>query len=168
MELIPTKALQNSSKTIEFKSTVFTSYKSKPKEKQIKSIINNKNSTKSDSDLLNLKRAKHEIIKFSNKSVNSFGKTREQLSAELAISLGAKQAKNPYRNYKEIIAENKEKRKQIAEEVQMQQLGKTSQGTAAQKYKKVKSAKQKKLLNKPIVTHYGVVNPKIQHKRKKK
>lgn len=169
MELIPTKALQNTSKNVEFKSTIFTSYKSKPKNSEHKPIksINSKNSEKSDSDSLTLKRATHDIIKFSNTSSNSYGKTRAQLAAELAIRLGAKKAKNEYRNYKEIIAENKEKRKIIAEKAQMQQLGKTSEGTAAQKYKKVRSAKHKKLLNKPIITHYGVVNPKLKVKRKK-
>lgn len=166
MDIIPTKALRNSKEKVEFKCTDFKSYKSKPK--QSKSSGAHPSNKTNPAELLDLKRTKHEVIKFTNSAAQSYGgKSRAEIAASLAMRLGAKPAKKEYRNYKDIIAENKIKRQNVDRETQLQQIGKNAQGTASQKYLKVKSAKQKKLLNKPIVTHYGVVKPKLATKKRR-
>lgn len=164
MDIIPTKALQNTKEKVDFKCTDFKSYKSKPKQPKFAAIPGQQKST----ELLDLKRTKHEVIKFTNSAALSYGgKSRAEIAASLAISLGAKAAKKEYRNYKDIIVENKTRRQNVDRQTQLQQIGKNAQGSASQKYLKIKSAKQKKLLNKPIVTNYGVVKPKLGIKKRR-
>lgn len=174
LDIVPTKAmlrLQQQQKALlaaeptahQFKAVVFESHKSKSKAnaahnpKLSKSAIN-------DSAEFDLKRAKHEVLNF---GISGF-ETNDKVAAKiaLAVKLGARPPKNPYTNYKDLLAEKQRVREASAQQSAMLQLGKNAQGVASVTYKKLHNARRKKKLDGQITRHYGVVNPKI-HKKKK-
>lgn len=165
LNLIPTKAAlarkHQSLDDHEFKCTTFESYKPK-KSKSFAA----KQTTNSDGDnLFDIKRSKHEVFKFGTSGMESKDKAVAKIA--LAMKLGAKPAKNKYRNYKELLAEKRATKEREQESEALWKVGKNAQGGAAVTYKQMKSAVSKRKLNAPINQHYGVVNPKIVKRKKK-
>lgn len=176
LDIVPTKAMlrlqqQQQSQpdappAVAFTATVFEAYKSKPK-------TNAHNLKRSDTATaagggaqeFDLKRAKHEVLNF---GISGF-ETNDKVAAKiaLAVKLGARPPKNPYTNYKDLLAEKKKQRQDAVEQSAMMQLGKNAQGVASVTYKKLHNARRKKKLDGQITRHYGVVNPKIHKKQKK-
>lgn len=114
----------------EFKAVVYESYKPKAKKEKLEQN-SQKDVTKSKE--IDMKRARHEIVKFGMSGFDP--EKKEQAKVQLAIRLGAKPPKNKYKNYKEL---KEEKRKQIErrkEEVEFQQLGKNVFGKSNAKGK---------------------------------
>lgn len=166
LDIVPTKAMRLQKSQTDFKATVFESHKSKAK---TSSGLNLKRVATSSSGILDatnefdLKRAKNEVFHFGISGFDSADKHAAKLA--LAVRLGAKPPKNSYRNYKELVAEKEQSRKQASEETARLQLGKNAQGGASVTYKKIHTARKKKKLNGQITTHYGVVNPKMTKKK---
>lgn len=163
-----TKAMRLSQNSqTQFKATVFESNKSKPKASSGSNLKRGSASSASigDTNEFNLKRAKNEVLHFGISGFDNQDKQAAKLA--LALRLGAKPPKNEYRNYKELIAEKEQSRKQANEESARLQLGKNAQGGASVTYKRIHNARKKKKLNGQITTHYGVANPKIAKKKSK-
>lgn len=175
LEIVPTKAmlrlqkqqqksLQDDPPVPTFKATVFEAYKSKAKT----GAHNPKRTDAATGDVqeFDLKRAKHEVLKF---GISGF-ETNDKVAAKiaLAVKLGARPPKNQYTNYKDLLAEKKKQRQDAVEQSAMLQLGKNAQGVASVTYKKLHNARRKKKLDGQITRHYGVVNPKITNKKAKK
>lgn len=163
LDIVPTKAmLLKATPQSEFKATVFESRKSKAKSSNFNSRLSGGSKDEND---FNLKKAKHEVFNFGVSGFES--KDKEAAKMSLAIRLGAKQPKNEYKNYKEVIAASKEAHIKSKENAALLQLGKNSQGGASVTYKKLNNARRKKKLDGQITRHYGVVNPKIFQKKSK-
>lgn len=167
LDIVPTKAMRLSQNSqAEFKATVFESHKSKAK---TSSGPNLKRGVAPGipvaTNEFDLKRAKNEVFHFGISGFDSNDKQAAKLA--LAVRLGAKPPKNVYRNYKELIAEKEQSRKQANEDTARLQLGKNAQGGASITYKKIHTARKKKKLNGQITTHYGVANPKMAKKKSK-
>lgn len=169
LDIVPTKAMrlaQNSQ--TDFKATVFESHKSKAKTSSgpnLKRGAASSSGTLVPTNEFDMKRAKNEVFHF---GVSGFDRDDKQAAKlALAVRLGAKPPKNSYRNYKELVAEKEQSRKQLSEETARLQLGKNAQGSASVTYKKIHNARKKKKVNGQITTHYGVVNPKMSTKKSK-
>ena len=164
LEIVPTKAmlLKGNTSSNEFKVTVFESHKSKVKDS---SGAKHNLKGKAETNEFDLKKAKHEVLNFGISGLES--KDKKAAKIALALKLGAKPPKNQYKNYKDLIAENKKAREEMNEQAAFLQLGKNAQGGASVTYKKMHNAKRKKKLDGQITRHYGVVNPKINKKKKK-
>ncbi len=164
LKLIPTRAAlaKKSQSQDQFKCTTFESYK--PKDKS----LTHKKSDHVDNALKNvfdIKRAKHEVFTFGTSGLES--KDKQVAKIALAVKLGAKPAKNQYKNYKDLLAEKKVLKEREQESEALWKVGKNAQGGASVTYKKIKDANKKRKLNAPINQHYGVVNPKIVKRKKK-
>jgi len=163
LKLIPTKAaLAKKSESLDqFKFTTFESYKPKPKSTTHKSI----NVDQALKNIFDIKRAKHEVFTFGTSGLES--KDKEVAKIALAMKLGARPAKNKYKNYKDLLVEKKVLKEKKRETEALWSVGKNAQGGASVTYKQLKSANKKRKLNAPINQHYGVLNPKIVKRKKK-
>lgn len=167
LDIIPTRAsLLLKSAPTEFKAVVFESHKPKPRK-----IVAGKPAAtaKGDGNELDMKRVRQEVFNF---GISGYGfEDQQKAKIALAVKLGAKPPKNPYRNYKELTEEKKLEKAKAAEEAYIRTVGKNSSGHATVSCNKLTNRFTKQKRRAKDVTnltqHYGVVNPKI-HKKKKK
>ncbi|XP_055638238.1 uncharacterized protein C1orf131 homolog [Toxorhynchites rutilus septentrionalis] len=123
-----------------------------------------KRKVKEDPRKFDISTARKEIINF---GISGFDKeTKHQAKIALAIKLGAKPPKKGYRNYKEILEERK-REKEECDRSNRRKLGQSF--GAAKSFQQQKQRLRQRASNPNSVTkHYGVVNPKIDDKKKKK
>ncbi|XP_047525763.1 uncharacterized protein C1orf131 homolog [Pieris napi] len=135
MSLVLTKAalaLNNAEKN--FKVVKFEAHKPKKKESlSDDKKIHDLRSTNSQKKEVDLKKIRHEIVKF---GMSGFDSTKKQeAKIALAVSLGAKPPKRAYLNYKELMAKRKQEKLKENEEKQ-QMKSKSILQTVGQKKKK--------------------------------
>lgn len=153
-DFVPTKGSSLKRKAAEnFQAVVFESYKPKNKQPKVETANRDDKNTSKSTDF-NIKKVKHEIVKFAVSGME--GNEKEEAKVRLAIQLGkyhilivyfywfinfegAKPKKNKYKNYK-LLKEEKRKEKQ-SKLKEMEELGKNSVGqcnvvTKSSKYKK--------------------------------
>lgn len=173
LDIVPTRAmlLKKSDVANDFKAVVFETYKSKKGNSESsaaakKRIANNDKETANEFDM---KKIRHEVFNFGISGYDFQDQQKAKIA--LALKLGAKAPKNLYKNYKELLEENKEAKQRAKEEAYIRTVGKNSSGVATVSCNKfVKRASKKKKTQSSVgalTQHYGVVNPKI-HKKKKK
>lgn len=168
LEIIPTKAmlLQKEKAAQEFKAVVFETYKKKNPTKKPGADKKGKD----DGGGLDMKRVRHEVFNFGISGYNFQDQQKAKIA--LAVKLGAKPPKNQYKNYKDLQAENKEAKVKAKEEAYIRSVGKNSAGQATVSCNKLVNRFVKKKNTKNAVgeltKHYGVVNPRIHRKKKKK
>lgn len=168
LDVVPTRAsLLLKSPPKEFKAVVFETHKAKPRSVTARPISN---ATKATNDELDMKKVRHEVFNF---GISGYGfEDQQKAKIALAVKLGAKPPKNVYKNYKELIEEKKEAKTKAAEEAYIRSVGKNSSGRATVSCNKLTNrfTKQKRRAKDvtDITAHYGVVNPKIHKKKKKK
>lgn len=102
---IPTKASRvqcggNSEDQEEKFTVVFNKKKKKPAKPKL-----DVNKPEEDTDEFDIKRARHEVIRFGISGFDS--KEKEDAKVTMAIKLGAKPPKRKYQNYKELLQEKK-------------------------------------------------------------
>lgn len=173
LDIVPTKALllKNKNAREQFKTVVFESHKSKKNLGGKVAQQRKHNGKGDDDDEFDMKKARNEVFNF---GISGYGfEDQQKAKVALAIKLGAKPQKNPYKNYKELIEERKEAKKKAAEEEYIRTVGKNSNGVATVSCSKINNPfamKKKKKSNGigALDQHYGVVNPKIHNKKKKK
>lgn len=173
LEIIPTKAmlLQKEKAVNDFKAVVFESYKSK--KSQGTGTSNKRKAVESDKDDngLDMKKIRHEVFNFGISGYNFQDQQKAKIA--LAVKLGAKPPKNQYKNYKDLQIEIKESKAKEKEEAYIRSVGKNSAGQATVSCNKlvnrfVKKHKNTKNAVGELTQHYGIVNPKINRKKKKK
>ncbi|XP_072382637.1 uncharacterized protein [Diabrotica undecimpunctata] len=151
LDFIPSKASLLKAKDLNFESVVFESYKSTKKAR--KSTKDDDNAKEMDGkNELNMRQAKHEIIKLGLSGLNS--KKKEEAKINLLIQLGAKPPKKKNKNYKELCLERKKAKEKEAKTMQFSQLGKNQHGRSTAKGKSF-DRKRKKENN--ILSVYGKV-----------
>ncbi|XP_023948707.1 uncharacterized protein C1orf131 [Bicyclus anynana] len=133
MSIVLTKAalaLQNAEKN--FQVVKFEAHKPKKKHVEEESTVESKQTLSSKSDL-DLKKIRHEIVKF---GMSGFDTTKkEQAKIALLVSLGAKPPKRQYENYKELMKRRKQE-KQNKEDEKKLMLSKSMLTTGSKKKKK--------------------------------
>lgn len=169
LDIVPTKALLLKNEAREqFMAVVFESHKPK-KSLSDKAAQKRKADEKVDNEF-DMKKVRNEVFNF---GITGYGfEDQQKAKVAVAIKLGAKPPKNPFKNYKELIEERKEAKKKAAEEEYIRTVGKNSDGFATVSCSKVKNpfAKNKKKSSNTVGAldqHYGVVNPRIHRKKKK-
>lgn len=196
-DFIPTRATQ-SKKNIEelYEVTTYKAHKKKevdPSKKHEKKVIKRKRDDdeladelddevdpqprdQRREDELEMKRFRYDVIKFGMSGMEQ--KEARHAKIALAISLGAKPPKNRKMNYKKLIEKRKleklqeAKKKKFASGFDPSQLTKNKiklqvKGKADKTQSKTaKHGKHKK--SDGILEHYGKVNPKMAHKKKRK
>lgn len=181
LEIVPTKAmlLKKPEAATEFKAVVFETHKSKRTSgvKRLNEKANQKidgTKSKSSDDALDMKRVRHEVFNFGISGYNFQDQQKAKIA--LAVKLGAKPPKNKYQNYKELQEEKKQAKEKEKEEAYIRTVGKNSAGMATiscnkliDRYAKKRNKKQRTSNAVGALTkHYGVVNPKIHKKTKRK
>lgn len=173
LEIIPTKAmlLQKEKASHDFKAVIFESHKSK-RSRGVEAT-NKQAAGKSDKNDngLDMKRVRHEVFNFGISGYNFQDQQKAKIA--LAVKLGAKPPKNEYKNYKNLQAEIKESKAKDKEEAYIRSVGKNSAGQATVSCNKlvnrfVKKHKNTKNAVGELTKHYGVVNPRMNRKKKKK
>lgn len=171
LDIVPTRAMllkRNITASSEFKAIVFESHKSKSKSTKLakKRPANNQ---KDDSGL-DLKRTRREVFNFGITGYDFQDQQKAKIS--LAVKLGAKPPKNQYKNYKDLQDELKKSKEKAKEDEYIQTVGKSSSGHATVSCNKlVNRVMKKRRANNDVgalTKHYGIVNPKIHKKKKKK
>lgn len=168
LAVVQTKAmlLKKSTESTDFKAVVFETHKSKKG-------IGRKSMAKKNADDDNgfdMKKARYEVF---NYGISGYDfKDQQKAKIALAVKLGAKPPKNAYKNYKDLQMELKQGKVKAAEEAYIRTVGKNSSGEAIVSCNKLANRvmKKKKKNNNvgELTKHYGVVNPKIHKKKKKK
>lgn len=154
-DFVPTRGSSVKRKAAEnFEVVFFESYKPKNKQRKAETATEDAKNTSKDTEF-NIKKAKHEIVKFAVSGME--GSEKEEAKVRLAIQLGrqlgrfllyfylwdnvkgAKPKKNKYKNYKQ-LKEEKQKEKQMKLK-EVEELGKDSMGmsnvtTKSSKYKR--------------------------------
>lgn len=173
LDIVPTRAmlLKKSSEPTDFKAVVFETYKSKKGARsKLAAAKLGTNSGKDDEDAFDMKKARYEVFNFGISGYDF--KDQQKAKIALAVKLGAKPPKSAYKNYKELQSERKEAKEKAAEEAYIRTVGKNSLGQATVSCNKLvnRVMKKKKANNKvgELTQHYGVINPKIHKKKKKK
>lgn len=180
MEIIPTRAmlLKKPQAASEFKAVVFETHKSKRGNAGTKfgGKMNQSAGTKSksDDDALDMKRVRHEVFNFGISGYNF--QDRQKAKIALAVKLGAKPPKQKYQNYKELQEAKKQAKEIEKEEAYIRTVGKNSAGMATVSCNKLvdRYAKRKNKNHRAsnavgeLTKHYGIVNPKIHKKTKRK
>ncbi|XP_065081782.1 uncharacterized protein C1orf131 homolog [Ochlerotatus camptorhynchus] len=119
---------------------------------------------KDDPKVFDISSARKEVINFGISGFDS--NTKHEAKVALAIKLGAKPPKNKYRNYKEILEERK-RDKQENDRTSRRKKGQSF--GAARSYQQQKQRVREKASNpNSVARHYGVVNPKMDDKKKRK
>lgn len=175
LEIVPTRAmrLKKPEAASEFKAVVFEAHKSKRKN-GAKWTNDNKSKSKNDDDALDMKRVRHEVFNFGISGYNFQDQQKAKIA--LAVKLGAKPPKNKYQNYKELQETKKQVKEKEKEEAYIRTVGKNSAGMATvscnklvDRYAKKRNKKQRSANAVGELTkHYGIVNPKIHKKNKRK
>lgn len=177
LEIVPTRAmrLKKPEAASEFKAVVFETHKSKRSGGVKKTNRNDGIKSKSkDDDALDMKRVRHEVFNFGISGYNFQDQQKAKIA--LAVKLGAKPSKNKYQNYKELQEAKKQAKEKEKEEAYIRTVGKNSAGMATvscnklvDRYAKKKNKNQRKTNAVGELTkHYGIVNPKIHKKSKRK
>ncbi|RZC34906.1 C1orf131 -like, partial [Asbolus verrucosus] len=141
-KFIPTRgSMIKSESLIDFEFVTYQSHQSKKNEKTEPNLKQKSiNATKSNE--FNIKRAKHEIIKF---GISGFDpQKKEEAKVQLAIKLGAKPPKNKYKNYKVLQQERAKQKEAEKLKASFQQLGKNSVGKSVAKGKGFDRKRRKK------------------------
>lgn len=173
LDIVPTRAmlLKKSTEPTDFKAVVFETHKSKrgagSKSAAAKRGTNN---GKDDDDGFDMKRARNEVFNFGISGYDF--KDQQKAKIALAVKLGAKPPKSIYTNYKDLQTERKQAKEKAAAEAYIRTVGKNSSGQAIVSCNKLfnRVTKKKKANNNvgELTKHYGVINPKIHKKKKKK
>lgn len=176
LEIVPTRAmrLQKPEAASEFKAVVFEAHKSKQKSGVRRTNDSNKSKSKNEDDALDMKRVRHEVFNFGISGYNFQDQQKAKIA--LAVKLGAKPPKNKYQNYKELQEAKKQAKEKEKEEAYIRTVGKNSAGMATvscnklvDRYAKKRSKKQRSANAVGELTkHYGIVNPRIHKKNKRK
>lgn len=166
LDIIPTRASRLKAAPADFKAVVFETHKAKPRKA---SSAAGPAAKKSDDNKLDMKKVRHEVFNF---GISGYGfEDQQKAKVALAVKLGAKPPKGAYKNYKELIDERKQAKSKAAEEAYIRTVGKNSSGRATVGCNKLvnRFTKEKRRAKdvSNLTQHYGVVNPKI-HKKKKK
>ncbi|XP_055302009.1 uncharacterized protein C1orf131 [Sitodiplosis mosellana] len=174
LDIVPTKAMLLKKNLVvnEFKAVVFETHKSKKSDKTNR-FSQKKRSAGEERDEpggLDMKRVRHEVFNFGISGYNF--QDQQKAKVALAVKLGAKPPKNAYKNYKELQVENKEAKAKAKEEAYIRTVGKNSAGLATVSCNQLvnrftKKTKKNKNNVGELTKHYGVVDPKIQKKKKK-
>lgn len=168
LDVVPTRAsLLLKSAPNQFKAIVFESHKAKPRTAKPRP---SGDAAKADDGALDMKRVRQEVFNF---GISGYGfEDQQKAKIALAVKLGAKPPKNEYKNYKQLIEEKKQAKAKAAEDAYIRSVGKNSSGRATVSCSKLTNrfTKQKRRAKDvtDITAHYGVVNPKIHKKKKKK
>lgn len=180
LEIVPTRAmrLKKPEAASEFKAVVFETHKPKHSANGVKRLNDKKSDggpkSKSNDDGLDMKRVRHEVFNFGISGYNFQDQQKAKIA--LAVKLGAKPPKNAYQNYKELQAAKKKAKEKEKEEAYIRTVGKNSAGMATiscnkliDRYAKKKNKRQRATNAVGELTkHYGIVNPKIHKKTKRK
>lgn len=180
LEIIPTRAMQlkKSQAASEFKAVVFETHKSKrsntDKKSNEKMNQSDRIQSKSKDDALDMKRVRHEVFNFGISGYNF--QDRQKAKIALAVKLGAKPPKQKYQNYKDLQEAKKQAKEIEKEDAYIRTVGKNSAGMATvscnklvDRYAKRKNKNQRASNSVGELTkHYGIVNPKIHKKTKRK
>ncbi|XP_062712532.1 uncharacterized protein LOC134289872 [Aedes albopictus] len=119
---------------------------------------------KDDPQVFDISRARKEVINYGISGLDRDIKLEAKVA--LAVKLGAKPPKNPYRNYKELLEERKREKQETDRESRRR---KGQSYGAARSYQQQKQRARDKASNPNSVTrHYGVVNPKMDDRKKRK
>ncbi|XP_018565285.1 uncharacterized protein C1orf131 homolog isoform X2 [Anoplophora glabripennis] len=129
---IPTRGSMMQKKgKIDFQEVTYESYKSTKRKKKLNGSEEiTKNKEHGD---FNIKKAKHEIIKFGMSGFDP--QKKEEAEIQLAIKLGAKPPKNKYKNYKLLQVEKKKEKEKETSRQNFLQLGKNNAGKSTAKGK---------------------------------
>ncbi|CAH2100329.1 unnamed protein product [Euphydryas editha] len=134
MSLVITKAalaLKNADSN--FQVVKFEAHKPKKKKNAEVENMEESKSTGSAKKDLDLKKIRHEIVKF---GMSGFDATKkEEAKIALAVSLGAKPPKREYINYKELMQKRKKEKQKLNEEKKMM-ISKSILNTGIKKKKK--------------------------------
>ncbi|XP_055546960.1 uncharacterized protein C1orf131 [Wyeomyia smithii] len=117
-----------------------------------------------DPRLFDISQARKEVINFGISGLDR--ETKHEAKVALAIKLGAKPPKKMYRNYKEILEERK-REKQDEERSNRRRKGQ-SFGAAKSFQQRQLRVRQKSTNPGSVTKHYGVVNPTIADKKRRK
>lgn len=174
LDIVPTRAMlmKKSTEPTDFKAVVFETYKSK-KGAGAKSAATRRGANpEQNDDGFDMKKARYEVFNFGLSGYDF--KDQQKAKIALAVKLGAKPPKNAYKNYKDLQTERKQAKERAAEEAYIRTVGKNSSGQATVSCNKLVNRITKKKKSKAnntvgeLTQHYGVVNPKIHKKKKKK
>ncbi|XP_037917263.1 uncharacterized protein C1orf131 homolog [Hermetia illucens] len=194
LDIVPTRAmLQKGAKTVDFKATVFDTksrnslksigpkpphtaeHQQKPNysddefgedfDDDLSEQKRRKPKRKDDTEF-DMKRARHEVIRFGSSGFETQDKKRAQIA--LAVKLGARPPRNEYKNYKDLIAEKRQAKAQKESEQRMLQLGKNQVGVASVRCQPKKGLQKRRRDLGDISQHYGVTKPKLFKKKKRR
>ncbi|XP_055609850.1 uncharacterized protein C1orf131 homolog [Uranotaenia lowii] len=115
-------------------------------------------------ETFDISRARKEVINFGISGLDK--ETKHEAQVALAIKLGAKPPKNKYRNYKEILLERK-REKEETDRTNRRRRGR-SFGAIKSFQEQQQRARKKATDSGSVTRHYGVVNPKIGGKKRRK
>lgn len=174
LDIVPTRAmlLKKSTEPTDFKAVVYETHKSKKRTAaKATTTMLGTNNGKDDDDVFDMRKARYEVFNFGISGYDF--KDQQKAKIALAVKLGAKPPKNAYTNYKDLQLERKDAKEKAAEEAYIRTVGKNSSGQATVSCNKLvnRVMKKKKKNNNNVgelTKHYGVVNPKIHKKKKKK
>lgn len=171
LDIVPTRAMllkKNTSAPADFKAVVFQAHK--PKSKDPRRAEKRSSSGGKDDSGLDLKRTRQEVFNFGITGYDFQDQQKAKIA--LAVKLGARPPKNEYKNYKELQDELKKAKEKAAEDEYIRTVGKSSSGHATVSCNKLvnRVMKKRKANNNvgALTQHYGVVNPKIAKKKKKR
>ncbi|XP_053659531.1 uncharacterized protein C1orf131 homolog [Anopheles marshallii] len=117
---------------------------------------------KEDPTVFDMTKARRDIM---NLGFSGFDKeSKHQASVRLAIKLGAKAPKNQYRNYREMLEEQKAAKEQGGDGAAKRRQGQMAYGAiqSFNKYQQRQSDKQRNPTS--IMKHYGIAKPRIGKK----
>lgn len=151
LDFIPTKCATLKKASATFQAVVHNSHKKKELKQ---TTVLKKRSDGIKENNIDMKRFRHEIIKFGMSGLDQ--QKKEEAKIHLAVKLGARPPKNKYKNYKLLKAEKKNEAESHKEKLMIQQIGKNKVGksTAVKKTRNQKH-KRKKI---SILDTYGKVS----------
>ncbi|XP_053669762.1 uncharacterized protein C1orf131 [Anopheles nili] len=117
---------------------------------------------KEDPTVFDMDKARRDVMNF---GFSGFDKqSKHKASVQLAIKLGAKPPKNQYRNYREMLEEQKAAKQNDGDTASKRRQGQIGFG-AVQSYNMHQQRKRDKQRNpNSIMKHYGIANPRIGKK----
>ncbi|XP_049300939.1 uncharacterized protein C1orf131 homolog [Anopheles funestus] len=117
---------------------------------------------KEDPTVFDMTKARRDIM---NLGFSGFDKeSKQQASVRLAIKLGAKPPKNQYRNYREMLEEQKKAKEKDGDATAKRRQGQMAYG-AIQSFNKYQERQRDKQRNPTsIMKHYGIAKPRIGKK----
>lgn len=166
LDIVPTRASRVNDASANFKAIVFESHKAKARKSATAGIV----AKKSDDSEFDMKKIRHEVFNFGISGYEFEDQQKAKMA--LAVKLGAKPPKGVNKNYKELIDERKQAKAKAAEEAYIRTVGKNSSGRATVSCNKLvnrftkEKRRAKDVTN--ITQHYGVVNPNVAKKKRKR